>query len=570
MSASLERSLRGRILPPETALPLQRAKLAGLAVAAAAVTMLFANAGATPAYAAPSLQNPGLEVDANGNSIPDCWQKGGYGSNKYAFTRTADAHSGLWAERLRITSLSSGDRRLVTSQDSGACAPSVAGGQTYKLGAWYKSDVATRFVVYLRGPSGGWKYWTSGPALPASGTWAQASWTTPPVPSGQTLLSFGLNLTRVGSLTTDDYGFANATSTTGSGGSTTTDPGSSTPTDATPPDTSIATHPADPTTATTASFSFTSTEANSTFRCTLDGAATACASPQTSSALADGSHSFRVAATDPAGNTDPTPATFDWSVQPPVTSSCGKQTDWVAPQVQQSPTSYLYTPMNDAAAAACVTDMPESVSANAAANAYVPSDSELQTFRSALSPNKLTPEGEEWYPRYVTGRPGIATPSTDELIQWAAHKWGIPEDWLRAQYTQESDWRQSAQGDLRTEPSAWWGQFPSSSCPTSTQCYESLGITQVKWHPDGSEGAGTEPLRWKSTAFNIDYQASIIRFEYDNPYGKRSSWGDAAYHPLDQWLALSAWFSCYPYGNAAQLDYMSGVQKHLAARDWPH
>ena len=160
-------------------------------------------------------------------------------------------------------------------------------------------------------------------------------------PRGQTLLSFGLNLTRVGSLTTDDYGFANATSTTGSGGSTTTDPGSSTPTDATPPDTSIATHPADPTTATTASFSFTSTEANPTFRCTLDGAATACGSPHDvgqSRRSADAVAQLpRVAATDPAGNTDPTPATFDWSVQPPVTSSCGNRTDWVAPQVQQGP-----------------------------------------------------------------------------------------------------------------------------------------------------------------------------------------------------------------------------------------
>jgi hypothetical protein len=543
-----------------------RPKLPRIAAAAAALFMLLLpTVGATPAHAATSLQNAGLEVDANANAIPDCWQKGGYGSNRYTFTRTTDAHSGRWAEQVRISSLSSGDRKLVSTQDSGTCAPTATAGQTYRLSAWYKSDIATRFVVYLRGSTGGWSYWTSSPTLPASGAWTQASWTTPPLPAGRTHLSFGLNLTQVGSVTADDYSLTNATTTTSD-----TTSGSTTSPDTTAPDTAIATHPADPTTATDGSFSFTSTEANSTFRCTLDGVSTGCTSPKTFAALAVGAHSFSVVATDAAGNTDQTPATFNWTVQAPVVSSCGKQTDWVAPQVQQATNRYLYTPMTDAAAAACVTDVAESVPANATANADAPSDAELQSFRSALSENALTPEEEEWYPRYVTGRPGIPNPSTDELIQWGAHKWGIPEDWLRAQYTQESDWRQSELGDLRTESTAWRALFPAFSCPTATQCYESLGITQLKWHPDGSEGAGTEPIRWKSTAFNIDYQASIIRFEYDNPYGKRSSWGDSSDHPLDQWLALGAWFSCYPYGNAGQRDYVTSVQQHLAARDWPH
>ena len=42
--------------------------------------------------------------------------------------------------------------------------------------------------------------------------------------------------------------------------------------------------------------------------------------------------------------------------------------------------------MNDAAAAACVTDVPESVSANAAANAYVPSDGETADVSQRAEP----------------------------------------------------------------------------------------------------------------------------------------------------------------------------------------
>src|SRR5213076_287740 len=62
-------------------------------------------------------------------------------------------------------------------------------------------------------------------------------------------------------------------------------------------------------------FSFTATEAGSTFQCTLDGGAFAvCTSPQSYSALAAGSHTFQVRAGDPAGNTDPTPASYSWTI----------------------------------------------------------------------------------------------------------------------------------------------------------------------------------------------------------------------------------------------------------------
>src|SRR5436190_1850948 len=92
--------------------------------------------------------------------------------------------------------------------------------------------------------------------------------------------------------------------------------------------TAISESPPDPSTSTTATsgpsgtvatsaahFEFTSSEAGSTFTCSPDGAAARpCTSPLDVTGVADGSHRISIAATDPAGNTDPTPAERTWTV----------------------------------------------------------------------------------------------------------------------------------------------------------------------------------------------------------------------------------------------------------------
>ncbi|HVL96839.1 MAG TPA: right-handed parallel beta-helix repeat-containing protein [Solirubrobacteraceae bacterium] len=101
------------------------------------------------------------------------------------------------------------------------------------------------------------------------------------------------------------------------------EPAPAPPADTTAPDTAIAGGPDEgaSTTATDASFTFSSTEAGSTFECSLDGAGFAsCASPAYYSGLQAGSHSFRVRATDAAGNTDASPAQRTWTVAEPAPS----------------------------------------------------------------------------------------------------------------------------------------------------------------------------------------------------------------------------------------------------------
>ncbi|HET7830257.1 MAG TPA: Ig-like domain-containing protein [Candidatus Limnocylindrales bacterium] len=84
--------------------------------------------------------------------------------------------------------------------------------------------------------------------------------------------------------------------------------------DTTPPDTTITAKPTNPTTATSATFSFTATEP-ATFQCSVDSTKLrGCNSPKTFTGLTLGSHIFRVAATDTAGNVDPSLASYTWTI----------------------------------------------------------------------------------------------------------------------------------------------------------------------------------------------------------------------------------------------------------------
>lgn len=225
-----------------------------------------------------------------------------------------------------------------------------------------------------------------------------------------------------------------------------------------------------------------------------------------------------------------------------------------------------FSPLTDTQAAALVTPAAENRSANAIANQHKPSSAELSAYlNNEKDKNGQLPAQANPYAAYVTG--GF-TGTTDEIIQWAAIKWGIPPDWVRAEYVQESNWNQSELGDLTTvaNPLA----YPAYSRASGNQVYQSLGISQVKWnYPDVNDtGTGTEPLRWTSTAFNADYQASTLRFYFDNPQGLRSAWGDSTYSPCNNWLSLGGWYSPYPWNNSGQQSYVGSVQNQLANRTW--
>jgi myo-inositol-hexaphosphate 3-phosphohydrolase/sugar lactone lactonase YvrE len=118
------------------------------------------------------------------------------------------------------------------------------------------------------------------------------------------------------------------------------------PVDTTPPDTTITSGPPSSTTSTSATFTFTATEAGSTFLCTLDGGAEApCSSGVSYSGLTMAPHHFEVKAKDPAGNIDPSAATWDWTVtsSPPADTTPPDTTITSGPPSSTAATSATFT-----------------------------------------------------------------------------------------------------------------------------------------------------------------------------------------------------------------------------------
>ncbi|MEA2134479.1 MAG: large repetitive protein [Solirubrobacteraceae bacterium] len=140
-----------------------------------------------------------------------------------------------------------------------------------------------------------------------------------------------------------------------------------------PPDTSIDSGPATITSSTSASFAFTSNDAGSTFACKLDAATYApCSSPAAYSGLPNGSHALSVRATDVAGSTDPSPATYTWTV------------DTVAPP----PPAVALTPDSDTGASSTdriTNDTSPTFTGTAEAGSVVTVSADTQSLGSAVA-----------------------------------------------------------------------------------------------------------------------------------------------------------------------------------------
>lgn len=195
---------------------------------------------------------------------------------------------------------------------------------------------------------------------------------------------------------------------------------------------------------------------------------------------------------------------------------------------------------------------------NGTTNNTVPTPQQIASLQP-WDPHIGMSDQSDIFRRRVTGN---YTGTTDEILQWAACKWGIEPDLVRAQAEQESNWQQSMRGD--------WTRN-QSQCPPGTWrgtgCYQSYGIMQMKY----SSMPSAWPISHDSTAFNLDFTYGWIRNCYEGGasylYTRTPQLGYPSYHAGDIKGCLGFWYSGNWYDQLA-IDYIQRVMDHYAKREW--
>jgi hypothetical protein len=198
---------------------------------------------------------------------------------------------------------------------------------------------------------------------------------------------------------------------------------------------------------------------------------------------------------------------------------------------------------------------------------------------------------------------GQFTGTTDEIIQWAACKWGIADNILRGQAVRESTWYQGLQfrdgqcywnrgcgdafsgrttatttycngiaafgNDYQADPNSTAGDYPWNS-PQAGMCPKTFSIMGIMawdsptWQSPYSAWSGNQngtfPFSRDSTAFALDYEAAFLR-------GCLEGWISWLPSRGDVWGCVGAWYS--GDWHSAEADaYITRVKGEITKRTW--
>ncbi len=226
--------------------------------------------------------------------------------------------------------------------------------------------------------------------------------------------------------------------------------------------------------------------------------------------------------------------------------------------------------------ASLISPAPEARPQNTPYNHKVPTAAQLELFRASIPRWSTTPAAD------FARVDGDYIGSTDMILRWAACKWGIDEDVVRAQAWAETAWKQGGPnpgdggGDKRLTPAqcvhdgfaALWN-FQCANC-----CYTSWGILQTKAYYEW----GTWPMIKDSTAFNADYRYAdqracmngddAIYFRGRLPHNGFPTYANSLGNSdLMLWGCVGKHYSGDWFDNDA-LKYIKSVREYVATKPW--
>jgi hypothetical protein len=230
---------------------------------------------------------------------------------------------------------------------------------------------------------------------------------------------------------------------------------------------------------------------------------------------------------------------------------------------------------------------------NRAPNARMPNADEVHTALARRPRARLgayDPRWDTWLLPRVTGH---HAGTTDENIQWAACKWGMADNLLRAIAFRESSWfqyeiypdgrcvLQHGCGDMVGSPTPasraycselsgrghdYTADFGAGVCPRTFSIVGVMSWQDPSWgQMDGNQN-GTFPFNRDGTAFALDYLGAVLR-------GCQEGWmhwlgaRGAPYGPGRIWGCVGAWYTGAWWSGDARR-YVALVRSAEHERPW--
>lgn len=201
------------------------------------------------------------------------------------------------------------------------------------------------------------------------------------------------------------------------------------------------------------------------------------------------------------------------------------------------------------------------------------------------------PRWNSWLLPRVTG---AHTGTTDENIQWAACKWGVSDNLLRAVAALESRWFQGAvdptgrcvetrgcgdfftsttsDGEVFCEEISRYGHdytadYRPGRCPRTFSIAGVMAWQDPEWGRMPANQNGTFPFSRDSTAFALDYLGSFLRGCYEGWLPWLSDTGTGDYRAGDVWGCVGTWYAG-AWEVPAATEYTTRVREILQRRVW--
>jgi hypothetical protein len=231
---------------------------------------------------------------------------------------------------------------------------------------------------------------------------------------------------------------------------------------------------------------------------------------------------------------------------------------------------------------------------NATSNSTMPNATAVRNALSRRPRNTGGGYDSRWDGWLLARVDGQFTGTTDEIFQWAACKWGLSDNLLRAVAVRESTWYQyevyrSARcvsnwgcGDLHSRRTAatdvycsrisaaghdYEADYGVGLCPKTFSIAGVMAWQAPSWGRMRSNQNGTFPFSRNSTAYALDYLGGSLRGCFEGWQRWLDNTGTQDYRPGDMWGCVGSWYSG-SWHDAAGEGYSSRVRAELANRTW--